>query len=242
MSIKKEKIKHLKKLGFKVNTKDYEINEWTYKITTDNIQQAYDFGNGWISIKTKEKTYELFTRLVSVKNKIIGTPKIDKKTFNLYLNSCPHCSGTGKKEAYDINIIIADKNKSILDSDFFNSNIQFALKSIITKFKKENLFDLSKSFNTLADEEKNIFLFGFKEYKFLKPKGRVHAIGDYIRWQGIYSYVYSDLNNIKISDDIKKSKHIVKCPFCINGFKKEVEYYRYNDLHIADLIYSKGNI
>lgn len=242
LSIKKEKIKHLKKLGFKVNTKDYEINEWTYKITTDNIQQAYDFGNGWISIKTKEKTYELFTRLVSVKNKIIGTPKIDKKTFNLYLNSCPHCSGTGKKEAYDINIIIADKNKSILDSDFFNSNIQFALKSIITKFKKENLFDLSKSFNTLADEEKNIFLFGFKEYKFLKPKGRVHAIGDYIRWQGIYSYVYSDLNNIKISDDIKKSKHIVKCPFCINGFKKEVEYYRYNDLHIADLIYSKGNI
>ncbi|MDQ7085271.1 MAG: ATP-binding cassette domain-containing protein [Sulfurovum sp.] len=232
LGLKKEKIKHLKKLGFKIDLKDFEQDEWNYRIDSDTLQKAYNFGNGWITIKSENITYELFTRLVSIKNKIIGTPKIDEKTFNLYLNSCIYCDGTFSKEVYNQDLIIADKNKSILDSGFFHANIKFNLKGIITKFEKENLFDFTKPFNELSDEEKNIFLFGFKEYKFLKPKGRINAIGDYIRWQGIYKYVYDDLKKINIVDDIKKSQYSVECPFCSNGFKKEVAFYKNKNITI----------
>lgn len=237
-SIKKEKIKHLKKLGFKLNVKDFEIDEWSYRVDTDDIQKAYNFGNGWITIKSQNKTYELFTRLVSIENKIIGTPKIDEKTFNLYLNNCDHCNGTYYKKAYNEDLIISDKTKSILDDGFFHSNIKLNLKSIITKFQKENLFDFTKPFNHLSKEEKDIFLFGFYEYKFLKPKGRINAIGDYIRWDGIYTYIFNNLKKIKISEQIEKSKHTVSCPFCKSGFKHEIEYYLYENLNIIE----KGNL
>jgi excinuclease ABC subunit A len=237
LSLKKEKIKHLKKLGFKIDLKDFEQDEWGYRIDSDTLQKAYNFGNAWITVKSGNITYELFTRLVSIKNKIIGTPKIDEKTFNLYLNTCIYCDGTFSKGIYNQELIIADKNKSILDNGFFHANIKFNLKGIITRFQKENLFDFTKTFNELSDEEQNIFLFGFKEYKFLKPKGRINAIGDYIRWQGIYKYIYDDLKKIKIADEIKKSKSSIKCPFCSNGFKKEVAFYKNKNITINSYLY-----
>ena len=236
LSIKKSKIKHLKKLGFKVNAKDFELDEWSYRVEVDDLETAYNFGKGWITIKSKNETFEFFTRLVSLKNKIIGTPKIDEKTFNLYLNSCIYCKGKAIKEAYDIDLIIADKSKSILENGFFHSNIKINLKTVISKFKKEGLFDFTKPFNELTEEEKNIFLFGFKEYKFLKPNGRVNAFSDYIQYNGIYNYIYENLRKINIKDEIIKSKHIVRCPFCVNGFKKEVKYYQNNQQNIIDII------
>jgi len=236
ISLKKEKLKHLKKLGFKVTSSDYKMDEWNYKIKVDAIEKAYNFGNGWITIKSKNVTYELFTRLVSIKNKIIGMPKIDENTFNLYLNSCIYCDGEAVKECYDKNLIIKNENKSVIEDGFFNSNIKIALKSIITKFHKEGLFDFNKPFSKLTKEEQAIFLFGFKEYRFLKPKGRAHAITDYIRWQGIFSYVYSDLKKIDIAENIKQSKVNKSCPFCKSGFKKEVAFYTINNISIIDLI------
>lgn len=234
LSIKKDKIKHLKKLGFSVGAKDFEIDEWSYRVKANDLENAYNFGNGWITIVSDNFTYELFTRLVTVENKIIGTPKIDEKTFNLYLNSCIYCNGSFSKEVYDKNLIIADENKSILETGFFKSDIKINLKSTITKFQKENLFDFSKPFNKLSEDEKEIFLFGFYEYKFLKPKGRINAIGDYVKWQGLYSYTYENLKKIKIADIIKKSQHSEVCPFCTNGFKKEIEFYLFKNKTILD--------
>jgi len=236
LSIKKDRLKHLKKLGFQIDLKDYEINEWNFRIEIDDIEKAYNFGNGWITVKSQDNTYELFTRFVSIKNKIIGTPKIEEKTFNLYLNSCIYCDGKFLKEIYDDNLIIADKTKSILEAGFFNSNIKFNLKSIISKFQKELLFDFTKPFNSLSKKEQDIFLYGFREYKFLKPKGKITTISDYIRWQGIYSYVYQDLKKIKIADSIKKSQHSINCPFCKKGFKSEVEFYRNDNKTILEYL------
>ena len=234
LSIKKAKIKHLKKLGFKINSKDFEIDEWNFRVDTDDLQKAYNFGNSWITIKSQNMSYELFTRLVSIDYKIIGMPKIDERTFNLYLNSCTYCQGKAILDAYDIDLIIANKSKSILENGFFHSNIKINLKTIISRFKKENLFDFTKPFNTFSKEYQNIFLFGFKEYKFLKPKGRINTIGDYIRWQGLYRYIYDNLNKIDISDKIKQSKHSAKCPFCRSGFKQEIAYYLNNNLSIIE--------
>jgi len=161
-------------------------------------------------------------------------PKVDEKTFNLYLNSCIYCEGKATKEAYDLDLIIADKSKSILDNGFFHSNIKINLKTTINRFRIEDLFDFTKPFNKLNQEEQNIFLFGFKEYKFLKPKGRVNALSDYIRWQGVYKYIYDSLNKIDISKEIQQSKYSVKCPFCKSGFKQEIIYYLNDNLSITE--------
>ena len=54
---------------------------------------------------------------------------------------------------------------------------------------RAGLFDFTKPFNKLNSEEKNIFLFGFQNYKFLKSKGKKTTLSDYIKWQGLYSFL-----------------------------------------------------
>ncbi len=233
-SIKKDKLNHLKKLGFKV--KDSERDEWEQRVTIGDIEKTYNFGNGWATVTTQNQTYELFTRLVSIQNKIIGTPKINEHTFNLYLNSCIYCGGVGVKQAYDKNLIINDENQSVLDEGFLRFPLKLQLKSVISKFAKEGLFDFTKRFNQLNENEKNIFFFGFKEYKFLKPKGKATTLSDYIQWQGLYSYIYQNLEKIDVETEIRNSKHNQKCPFCLNGFKREVEFYMWNNKRITEYL------
>jgi excinuclease ABC subunit A len=234
LSIKKTKIKYLKKLGFKVNSKDYEIDEWKYRIYIDDLKKAYNFGKGWLTVETENNIYELFTRLVSLEHKIIGSSKIDEKTFNLYLNSCNYCNGEAKLSAYDNLLLIKNYDKTILDKDFLNFNLKLNLKTIIKRFKDENIFDFTKPFNELNEEEKNIFLFGFQEYKFLKKGGRINALSDYIEWKGLYRYIFENLSKIDISEKIIDSKYYKKCPFCNKGFKNEVEFYNCKNKTILD--------
>ena len=237
LSFKKDKIKYLKQLGFNVNIKDYEKDEWQYRISLMDIKKAYNFGKGWLTVETDSKTYELFTRLISMENKIIGSPKINEHIFSLYLNSCLYCNGTNKKQVYNEKLFI-NADKSILDKDFFKINLKINLKRIITKLKNELLFDFSKPFNKLNQEEKNIFLLGFKEYQFLKPNAKSNNISDYLIWKGLYSYIYNNLNKMNTKDKelIKNSQHEINCPFCNKGFKKEVNFYLYNNKTILDYI------
>ena len=80
------------------------------------------------------------------------------------------------------------------------------------------MFDFTKPFSQLNNEEKNIFLFGFQNYKFLKSKGKKTTLGDYIKWQGLYSLIYDNLDKIEIETEIRNSKHNIICPFCVKGF------------------------
>lgn len=236
LSIKKDKLKHFKQLGFTINAKDFNEDEWRYRIKTDDIKKAYNFGNGWITVITKNKTYECFTRLVSIKNKIIGSPKINEQTFNLYLNSCIYCNADGIKQSYDSNLIIKDESKSVLDEDFLRFPLKLQIKNIVVKFLNEGLFDFTLPFNRLSNDEKNMFLFGFKEYKFLKPKGKPTTLSDYIQWNGLYSLIYNNLNKIEIEDKIRDSKRDQTCPFCRKGFSNEVDFYTSNNKKITDYL------
>jgi len=235
-SIKKIKLTHLRKIGFKISSKDFNEDEWNYRVKTTDIERAYNFGNGWVTVVTKDKTYECFTRLVSIENKIIGTPRIKEQTFNLYLNSCIYCNATGVKQSYDNDLIIKDKSKSVLDGGFLYFPLKLQVKSVVTKFLKEGLFDFTFPFNQLSKNEKNLFLFGFEEYKFLKQKGKESTLSDYIQWKGLYSLIYDNLNKIDIENKIRASKTKQSCPFCEKGFDSEVVFYRLNETSIVDYL------
>lgn len=236
LGLKKDKVKKLKKLGFKVNINDYDKNEWDYRVLCDDVEKAYNFGNGWITIRNQNHNYELFTRLVSIENKIVGSPEIGESTFNLYLNSCDYCKGEGFLYAYDEDLIIKNAKASILENGFFHSNIKINIKTAVNKFKQECLFDFTKTYASLSSEERNIFLFGFKEYKFLKPKGRINALSDYIEWHGLHAYIYQNLSKIDIADEILNTKQKRKCPFCENGFSKEVKHYYLDGKNIVSFL------
>jgi len=238
LSLKKRKIIHLNNLGFNIKNKDYLNDEWEFTVPAKDIETAYNFGDGWIVITYNNKNYHFSTRLISLKDKIIGSPVIDEKIFNIYLNSCKYCNGESTKQVYDKQIIIADANKSILEKGFFNFVFTPSFKRVISKFQSEELFDFTKPFNTLSEEEENIFLYGFREYRFLKKNGKATKDSDYVEWKGLYSYIYHGLSKIKIADEIRRSQHRVQCPFCEVGINKEVDFYRIDNKSITDLLKS----
>ncbi|NPA72775.1 MAG: hypothetical protein GXO35_08100 [Gammaproteobacteria bacterium] len=228
-SIKKSSLKQLKKLGFDVKKAESEFSEWDCRVKADDVLTAYRFGRGWVTLKTKSGVVELSTRLVSLESKVIGSAEINLQTFNLYMNSCQYCNYEGQIAIYANDLIIAKQDLSVLDKGFFRSNIALKLKSVITKFSNEGLFDFSKPYSTLLKEEKAIFWFGFEAHRFLKPKGRAHVKSDYLVWKGLYHYIYEALDKIECAESIKSSKKIVECPFCEGKIgAKELGYYYVN--------------
>ena len=93
-----------------------------------------------------------------------------------------------------------------MDEGFLQFPLKLQLHSVVTKFLKERLFDFTQPFSQLNNEEKNIFLIGFQNYKFLKSKGKKTTLGDYIKWQGLYSLIYDNLDKIEIETEIRNFK------------------------------------
>jgi excinuclease ABC subunit A len=222
---------------------------WEFRIIAENIRQAYSYGNGWLSLILNNEILELSTRLVSIKHKIIGSPRVTASTFNRYLNSCKECYGSGLLLCLNDDLIINDKELSILDDGFLSKDISEKLKSVmrieikpaIKKLKDEGLFDFSKSFNQLTVNEKNIFLHGFIHKKFLKQKGNKNTKSDYIAWKGLYFYIRDNISQFEnlfgktITDSTRKSD----CPFCNGtGFNKELELILVDKFNVIQLLKS----
>ena len=211
-----------------------KINEWNIFIPAKNLEQAFNLGRGWVVLKKGDKLVHYVNRLLSLNEFIIGSPIINEYSFNLYTNHCLYCKGEGFLETFDENSLFKNIQKTIVDKDLFTIPITLKVKTILEKFQKEELFDLLKPYIDMTDEEKNILLFGFKEYKFLKPKGNKNNLKDWIVWKGINFYVKEFLKTHK-QYELKSKK--IQCPFCEGtGFKKEVKFYYLNGKNIIDYI------
>ncbi|OQW92446.1 MAG: hypothetical protein BWK78_01715 [Thiotrichaceae bacterium IS1] len=243
----KEKLSKLSQIGFdklyisgeiyslkKNMNKIVTLDPWKFKLITDNIEKAYHYGNGWLSLILSTEVLELSARLVSVKHKIIGSPRITSSTFNRYLNPCRECYGEGFLPGVDESKIIENVTLSILEDGFFKKEVADKLKTVmrleikpaIKKLREEDLFDFSKEFNQLIEEEKYMFLYGFIHKRFLKPKGNKNHKSDYIAWKGLYFYIRDNMSKFEksLGKEINTSEHV--CPFCHGtGFNKELELY-----------------
>jgi len=259
----KNKLLKLSSIGFDkvyISNKIYSIKKdlktiilsdfWEFKIISNNLEQAYNYGNGWVSLILENEILEVSTRLVSVRHKIIGSPKITTATFNRYLNSCKECYGSGSLIYLDNNLIIKNEELSILDNDFLYENIADNLKSVmrieikpaIKKLKEEGLFDFSKPFNQLNIDERNIFLHGFIHKKFLKSKGDKNTKGDYIAWKGLYFYIRDNLSRFEksLERNISESINNSDCPFCNGtGFNNELELFFINNVNVIEKLTSE---
>lgn len=236
-SLKKERLKNLIQLGFNISIKDaLLINEWDFRVEATSIEDAYNFGKGWITIVYNGVNIELSTRLINREKELVGSSKITQATFNLYCNSCNYCGSDGYLNTYNLNLIIKNASVSIFDKDFLYFTFKNRIKSVVNKFSSEGLFDFNKPFSELTQHEKNIFIFGFKEYKFLKPGGKVTTLSDYLVWEGLNNYLTEYLEYIDNGQDIKNSLHSIPCPFCTKGFNNEVIYYNYNGKNITEYL------
>ena len=98
-------------------------------------------------------------------------------------------------------------------------------KAAIAHFAKEGLFDFSVALSALTSDEYHILLYGFKAYRFQKPRKAGVVEYDFWEWRGLNSYIYSNTVKLSNKDDLNSHLEWLKCPFCTSGFKSTVTHY-----------------
>ena len=85
-------------------------------------------------------------------------------SFNAPYGACPDCNGLGFKQKIDVDLIIPDKSKSILDGGIvaYNMDASISNTQILTLAKHYNI-DLSKPIKELTKKELNLILYGSNE-------------------------------------------------------------------------------
>ena len=104
-------------------------------------------------------------------------------SFNAPYGACPDCNGLGFKQKIDEDLIIPDKNKSIMDGGIvaFNMDASISYTQIVTLAKHYNI-DLTKPIKDLKKSELDLILYGSKEpleFNYVSSNGNTRCTTDY---------------------------------------------------------------
>ena len=140
-------------------------------------------------------------------------------SFNAPYGACPDCNGLGVKLKIDVDLIIPDKDKSILDGGIvpFSLDASTNWTQINTLAKKYNI-DLSKPIKKLSKEELDLILYGSDEpleFNYISNNGNTRTTTDY--FEGIVNNLerrYIETKSGWIRDWIEQFMTELDCPTC----------------------------
>lgn len=203
---------------------------WRALVKAETFEEAFLKGGGVVATHLgafigPESCQYYGIRLFSVEEKLLDGISPAGFVFNLYRNACAHCSGYGHLKSYPFEKWL-DRRFSPLDPKMTPFGLNRVMpKAAIAHFAKEGLFDFSVALSALTSDEYHILLYGFKAYRFQKPRKAGVVEYDFWEWRGLNSYIYSNTVKLSNKDDLNSHLEWLKCPFCTSGFKSTVTHY-----------------
>ena len=144
-------------------------------------------------------------------------------SFNAPYGSCEDCKGLGVKYKIDIDLVIPDKNKSIIDGAIKPINIDeesSIMYTELTTVADHYHIDLTKPVENLSKEELDIILYGTKEpltFNYKAKNGNTRKVTNY--YEGIITNLerrYIETKSSWIREWIEGYMRESVCPTC-NG-------------------------
>ena len=140
-------------------------------------------------------------------------------SFNAPYGACPECKGLGIKQHLSLELLIPDKNKSILEGGIkgFSIDQNMALTQLETVCDYFNI-DLTKKIKDFTKEELNIILYGTNkvlDYEYISKNGNKRYVKD--TYEGIvnnYERRYIETNSKWIRDWLGTFMVDQACPKC----------------------------
>ena len=142
-------------------------------------------------------------------------------SFNAPYGACPDCKGLGVKQKIDIDLIIPDKNKSLLEGAILpinlddTDNIQYTQMKTVCDYYN---IDMNKPIKDLKKEELDIILYGSPDilnFKYVSKNGNTRNTKDY--FEGIVTNLerrYIETKSGWIRDWIEGYMTELECPTC----------------------------
>ncbi len=197
----------------------------------DSIETALKVAQGTVIIQANDKEY-LFSEQYACLNCNISyeepTPRLF--SFNSPFGACASCSGLGSEMKVDPDLVVPDKDKSVLEgaivpwaSDTANW-YRYMLRGLADHFK----FKLSTPFENLSERVRQIILFGTgkEKIKFQYEHVNGRGSGEYqARFEGVVPHLtrrYRQTESEGIRNWIENFMSISPCPEC-NGTRLKKE-------------------
>ncbi len=213
---------------------------------SSSIETALQLSDGLVVILDEQEKEHIFSEKFSCPHCGISLPEITPRifSFNSPYGACPNCGGLGYKMEFDPDLVVPDKNISVLEGALLPwGNIKGRyLYHILSGVAKHYGFNLNSPFNKLTREQQDILLYG---------SGKDKITFEYQQQEDDHKWVHKNefegvINNLKrryretkseyIRSEIQKYMTVSNCSVC-NGkrLRPESLMVKIADYSIADL-------
>ena len=210
-----------------------KVCEDNYTRLGKSVETAFKHGKGNLMVLSEKNVVRHFSKMLMCPTTGISysEPEPNTFSFNSPYGACPHCNGLGEVTCVELEKIIPNKAKSIMQGGLLpigkpNMNSWF-VKQLQVLGKKYG-FDLNTPFKDYSEEAMNVLLYGC---------GEENCNGE--SFQGIINFISSQFNeNMPVSIQKWASSFMDKavCPHCKGDrLKEESLCFKIGGKNVADL-------
>ena len=219
---------------------DIEIVVDKIKICEENngrlaksVETAFRHGKGNLMVLSEENVVRHFSKMLMCPTTGLSyaEPEPNTFSFNSPYGACPHCNGLGEVSLVEIDKIIPDKSKSIMQGGLVpigkpNMNSWFVKQ--VQALGNRYGFDLNTPFADFSEQAMNVLLYGNGE----------EGYGNY-GFQGVINFITSQFNETMPASIQKWAASFMEkkvCPHC-NGdrLKEESLCFKIDGKNVAEL-------
>lgn len=198
-----------------------------------SVETAFRHGKGNLMVLSEKNEVRHFSKMLMCPTTGLSyaEPEPNTFSFNSPYGACPHCNGLGEVSLVEIDKIIPDKSKSIMQGGLVpigkpNTNSWFVKQLQI--LGKRYGFDLNTPLKDFSQEAMNVLLYGNGE----------EGYGNY-GFQGVINFITSQFNETMPASIQKWAASFMEkktCPVC-NGdrLKQESLCFKIEGKNVAEL-------
>lgn len=198
-----------------------------------SVETAFRHGKGNLMVLSEKNEVRHFSKMLMCPTTGLSyaEPEPNTFSFNSPYGACPHCNGLGEVSLVEIDKIIPDKSKSIMQGGLIpigkpNMNSWFVKQ--VQVLGKRYGFDLNTPFKDFSSEAMNVLLYG---------SGDMDLRGE--AFQGVINFITSQFNETMPASIQKWASNFMEkktCPHC-NGdrLKEESLCFKIEGKNIAEL-------
>jgi excinuclease ABC subunit A len=197
----------------------------------DSLEMAFKEGGGYLTVRIfndnsfEDKTYSQHFELDGIR---FEEPEPRFFSFNNPYGACEKCQGFGKTMDIDMDIVIPDKRKSLVENAItvFSTPKHSKYYSDLIREAPEFKVDIYKPFSELSDKEKEFVFKGGRKYI------GIYKFFRYIEREASYKLHYRILLN--------RYRAYTTCSSCQGSrLRKEALYVKINDKNIFEIVRMK---
>lgn len=198
-----------------------------------SVETAFRHGKGNLMVLSEKNEVRHFSKMLMCPTTGLSyaEPEPNTFSFNSPYGACPHCNGLGEVSCVEIDKIIPDKSKSIMQGGLVpigkpNMNSWFVKQ--VQALGNRYGFDLNTPFTDFSEQAMNVLLYGNGE----------EGYGNY-GFQGVINFITSQFNETMPASIQKWAASFMEkkvCPHC-NGdrLKKESLCFKIEGKNVAEL-------